>query len=172
MKHYDDLFASAQKTLSLRASPQTGAPQGGLSCPAPSPLPCMSLRTSPQTGVAIRTPTCGAIHLLAIRFPLHSLVFRDTQSFETFEMRISGLSLSICAARCLRKRKRLPSRCGRLTPPQAALPCGPCRFAPRNDSAGRNAVIKMCLLTKTECPLRGLSVSKKSFRHAFDQSKL
>ena len=29
----------------------------------------MSLRTSPQTGVAIRTPTCGAIHLLAIRFP-------------------------------------------------------------------------------------------------------
>ena len=28
----------------------------------------MSLRASPQTGVAIRTPRCGAIHLLAIRF--------------------------------------------------------------------------------------------------------
>ena len=37
----------------------------------------------------------------------------------------SGLTLSICAARCLRKRKCLPSRFGRLPPPLAALPCGP-----------------------------------------------
>ena len=29
----------------------------------------LSLRASPQTGTAIRTPTCGAIHLLAIRSP-------------------------------------------------------------------------------------------------------
>ena len=29
----------------------------------------MSLRTSPQTGVAIRSLLCGAIPLLAIRFP-------------------------------------------------------------------------------------------------------
>ena len=37
----------------------------------------------------------------------------------------SGLTLSICAARCLRKRKCLPSRFGRLPPPLAARPCGP-----------------------------------------------
>ena len=75
---------------------------------------------------------------------------RNAQKIATFGIRISGLALSICAARCLHKRKRLPSRCGRLTPPQAALPCGPRRFAPRNDSAGRNPIIKMSVLTKTD----------------------
>ena len=39
--------------------------------------------------------------------------------------RRSGLALSICAARCLRKRKCLPSFFGRLTPPPAALPRSP-----------------------------------------------
>ena len=39
----------------------------------------------------------------------------------------SRLALSICAARCLRKHKRLPNHFGRLTPPQAALPHGPNR---------------------------------------------
>ena len=37
----------------------------------------------------------------------------------------SGLALSLCPALCLCKGKCLPSRCGRLTPPLAALPCGP-----------------------------------------------
>ena len=38
----------------------------------------LSLRASPQTGVAIRTPTCGAIHLLAIRFPFAQAGFTGT----------------------------------------------------------------------------------------------
>ena len=42
--------------------------------------------------------------------------------------RISGLALSLCPALRLCKGKCLPSRCGRLTPPQAALPCGPRRL--------------------------------------------
>ena len=38
---------------------------------------------------------------------------------------ISGLALRFCPALYLCKTKCLPSRRGRLTPPQAALPCGP-----------------------------------------------
>ena len=84
-------------------------------------------------------------------FPLRTGQFyRSAQKYASFRMRISGLALSICAARCLRKRKRLPNRCGRWAPPLAALPCGPRRFAPRNDSAGRNPVIKIRVLTKTD----------------------
>ena len=41
---------------------------------------------------------------------------------------ISGLALSLCPALRLCKGKCLPNRCGRLTPPQAALPCGPRRL--------------------------------------------
>ena len=37
----------------------------------------------------------------------------------------SGLALSLCPALRLCKGKCLPNRCGRLTPPLAALPCGP-----------------------------------------------
>ena len=95
------------------------------------------MRASPQTGAAIRSPCTD-------RF------YGSTQKLTAFGIRISGLALSICAARCLRKRKRLPNRCGRLTPPQAALPCGPRRFAPRNDSIGWNLVIKIRVLTKTD----------------------
>ena len=70
----------------------------------------------------------------------------------------SGLPLRFCAARCLRKTKWLPNFFAPLPPPLAAvarrplaaLPCGPRRFAPRNDSAGRNPVIKIRVLTKTD----------------------
>ena len=75
----------------------------------------MSLRTSPQTGVAIRTPTCGAIHLLAIRFPFAQANFTGAL------------------------KNMLRSGCGL-----------PRRFDPRNDSAGRNPVIKIRVLTKTD----------------------
>ena len=47
----------------------------------------------------------------------------------------SGLELSICAARCLRKRKFLPSHFGRLTPPPAALPHGPLAAVARSPRA-------------------------------------
>ena len=55
--------------------------------------------------------------------------------------KISGLALRFCPALCLCKTKCLPSHCGRLTPPQAALPCGPRHpfGAPRNDNV-RTAV--------------------------------
>ena len=49
----------------------------------------------------------------------------------------SGLALSICAARCLRKRKRLPNHFGRLTPPQAALPHGPKEVGKKTTHRGR-----------------------------------
>ena len=48
-------------------------------------------------------------------------------SAERYFPEISGLALSLCPALRLCKGKCLPSRCGRLTPPQAALPCGPRR---------------------------------------------
>ena len=70
----------------------------------------------------------------------------------------AGLPLRFCAARCLRKTKWLPNFFAPLPPPLAAvarrplaaLPCGPRRFAPRNDSAGRNPVIKIRVLTQTD----------------------
>ena len=92
----------------------------------------------------------------AIRSPCTDRFYGSTQKLTAFGIRISGLALSICAARCLRKRKRLPNRCGRLTPPQAALPCGPRRFAPRNNSIGWNPVIKIRVLTKTDRHNRNL----------------
>ena len=57
----------------------------------------------------------------------------------------SGLPLRFCAALCLRKTKWLPTFFAPLPPPlaavarrpQAALPCAPRRFAPRNDRLGR-----------------------------------
>ena len=64
--------------------------------------------------------------------------------------RISGLALSLCPALRLCKGKCLPSRCGRLTPPQAALPCGPRRFAPRNDTVGGRIAASHGLLAMTD----------------------
>ena len=70
----------------------------------------------------------------------------------------SGLPLRLCAARCLRKTKWLPNFFAPLPPPLAAvarrplaaLPCGPRRFAPRNDSVGQIPVTEICLLPKTD----------------------
>ena len=70
----------------------------------------------------------------------------------------SGLPLRFCAARCLRKTKWLPNFFAPLPPPLAAvarrplaaLPCGPRRFAPHNDSAGQIPVTEICVLTKTD----------------------
>ena len=103
-------LSDARLRAGVRASAHTGAPQGGLSCPAPSFHFRMSLRTSPQTGVAIRTLLCGAIHLLAIRFPCTG---GPTETLKKSQRLGYGL---------------------------------PRRFAPRNDSAGQNPVIKMFMV--------------------------
>ena len=70
----------------------------------------------------------------------------------------SGLPLRFCATLCLCKTKWLPTFFAPLPPPlaavarrpRAALPCAPRRFAPHNDSAGRNPVIKIHMLIKTD----------------------
>ena len=116
--------SDARLRAGVRASAHTDAPQGGLSCPAPSFHSRMSLRTSPQTGVAIRTLLCGAIPLLAIRF---SCTDRFTEALRNLQRLGYGL---------------------------------PRRFAPRNDSAGQNPVIKMFMLTKTDSHNRDLYKQK------------
>ena len=69
-----------------------------------------------------------------------------------------GLALSLCPALRLCKGKCLPNRCGRLTPPQAALPCGPpVSFADSPPAEGARGVAQ-------QIPI--ISFAEKT-RHAF-----
>ena len=88
-------------------------------------------------------PTTPVIaRLRRSRGNLRELVVRTNRRFTATNcLEISGLALRFCPALCLRKTKCLPSRCGRLPPPLAALPCGPRHpfGAPRNDNVGTAA---------------------------------
>ena len=137
------LYSQGRSRLVIARSEATRQSQGSLVWLKCSENRCQEIATAPsgprndkqKTDVIARRPQADVAIRTLCRQSSSVQKYPSLRGPTSFAW--SRLALSICAARCLRKRKRLPNHFGRLTPPQAALPHGPKEVGKKTTHRGR-----------------------------------